>query len=239
MIEKLIAKSRVTEVNDAATRISGAFVGSGITDTYLTTTFSAFDAANLELSKAIRRSKAESELEEKDEVRDTRVRSLFYLLNGFSYHPEPEIRQAAAILLNIFDNYGLKMTGESYATESSMVGSMLIEFQKPEYSEPIEALSGCGGLLEGLAIAQSEFEQVRIAYETEKAKEGMLQNATEIKKNVVYLLNEKIVVHLQAMEQVNAETYGILAATVAQIIAENNEVVKKRQQKPDDKKPQD
>ena len=93
--------------------------------------------------------------------------------------------------------------------------------------------------MEGLAIAQSEFEQARIAYETEKAKEGMLQNATEIKKNVVYLLNEKIVVHLQAMEQVNAETYGILAATVAQIIAENNEVVKKRQQKPDDEKPQD
>ena len=74
MIEKLIVKSRTVEVNDAATRISGAFVGSGITDTYLTTTFSAFDAANLELSKAIRRSKAESELEEKDEVRDTRVR---------------------------------------------------------------------------------------------------------------------------------------------------------------------
>lgn len=239
MIEKLMTNSRVTEVNDVATRLSGVFSGSGITDAYLTTTFSAFDAANLELSKAIRRSKAESELEEKDEVRDTQVRSLYYLLNGFSHHPTPEIRQAASILLNIFDNYGLKMTGESYATESSMVGSMLLEFQKPEYGEAIEALSGCGDLMEGLAIAQSEFEQARIAYETEKAKEGMLQNATEIKKNVVYLLNEKIVVYLQAMEQVNAETYGVLAATVAQIIAENNEVVKKRQQKPDDEKPQD
>ena len=114
MIERLLSTSRVTEVNDAATRISGAFGESGITDAYLTTTFSAFDAANLELSKAIRRSKAESELEEKDEVRDTRVRSLYYLLNGFNHHPTAEIRQAATILLNIFDNYGLKMTGESY-----------------------------------------------------------------------------------------------------------------------------
>ena len=239
MIDKLIAKSRVTEVNDVATRSLGAFNQSGITDPYLSTTFTSLDAANLKLSEVIKRTKAESDLEEKDEVRDDKVRGLYYLLNGFLYHPTKKIKEAAQSLMEVFNKYGLAVIGESYASESSLLGSLLLDLAKPEYADAIATLSGCADLIGQLQGAQTDFEQARIAYETEKAKEGMLQNATEIKKNVVYLLNEKIVVYLQAMEQVNAETYGVLAATVAQIIAENNEVVKKRQQKPDDKKPQD
>jgi hypothetical protein len=237
IIDKLIPSSRVTEVNDVATRESGAYADSGLTDPYLTSSFTSLDAANLELSKAIRRSKTESELEIKDEARDNYVRSLYYLLTGFTHHPDAEIREAAQLLLNIFDNYGLSITGESYATESSLITSMLLEFQKPEYAEAIEALSGCAGLIEGLAITQADFEQVRIAWEKEKAKEGLLSNATETKKKVVDIINNKIVVYLRAMVEVNAETYTVFAATFAQIIAENNEVVKKRKQKPDDDKP--
>ena len=239
MIEKLIAKSRTTEVNDATTRISGAFDGSGITDAYLTTTFASLDAANLTLSLAIKRSKAESDLEEKDEVRDDKVRALYYLINGFLYHPTREIKDAAQLLMKLFDNYGLVIVGESYATESSLVGSLLLDLAKPKYAAAITALSGCADLIAQLQTAEDDFEQARIAYETEKAKEGMVSNATLVKKEVLAILNDKIVVYLRAMEQVNPATYGVYASTVAQIIADNNEQVKKRQQKPDEEKPQD
>ena len=65
----------------------------------------------------------------------------------------------------------------------------------------------------------------------------MVSNATLVKKEVLTLLNDKIVVYLRAMDQVNAATYGVFVATVAQIIADTNEQVKKRQQKPDTEKP--
>lgn len=237
MIEKLIAKSRVTEVNDAATRSSGAFKEAGITDVYLTTNFASLDAANLTLSLAIKRSKAESDLEEKDEVRDNQVRALYYLLNGFLYHPTKEIRDAAQLLMGLFNNYGLAMIGESYATESSLIGSLLLDLTKPKYAGAIAALSGCADLIAQLQTAEDDFEQARITYETEKAKEGMVSNATIVKKEVLTLLNDKIVVYLRAMEQVNPATYGVFVATVAQIIADTNEQVKKRQQKPVAEKP--
>lgn len=233
MIDKLIAKSRVTEVNDVATRSLGSFNQSGITDPYLSSTFTSLDAANLKLSEVIKRTKAESDLEEKDEVRDDKVRGLYYLLNGFLYHPTKKIKEAAQSLMEVFNKYGLAVIGESYASESSLLGSLLLDLAKPEYADAIATLSGCADLIAQLQAAQTDFEQARIAYETDKAKEGMVANATAVKKEVVSILNDKIVVYLRAMEQVNPETFGVFAGTIAQIIADNNEQVKKRQQKSD------
>lgn len=238
MIEKLMTNSRVTEVNDVGTRMSGAFYAQSIADPYLTTTFSSLDAANFELSKAIRRSKAESNLETKDEVRDGCTRSLYYLINGFTHHPSASISESAVLLLHTFDNYGISLITESYANESALISSMLLEFQKPEYAIHIANLSGCGELLQSLTSAQADFEQARIAYETEKAQDGMVANATEIKKEVVELVNNKIIVYLQAMQQANPGIYSALAATCAQMIAENNEQVRRRQQKPEPAAPQ-
>jgi len=238
MIQKLISWSRVTEVNDVANRMSGAFHAQGSTDPYLTATFGLLDSANLGLSKAIRRSKAESNLEDKDEVRDQAVRSLYYLIQGFTHHPAENIRESALLLLRTFDNYGISLVGESYTTESALISSMLLEFQKPEYALHISNLSGCAELLKALSVAQDDFEQARIAYETEKAQDGMVANATEIKKEVVGIINNKIVVYLIAMQDVNPAIYGALAATCAQMIAENNEQVRRQQQKPEPAAPQ-
>jgi hypothetical protein len=233
MIEKLMTNSRNTEVNDVATRMSGAYQNSGLTDTYLVSSFTSFDAANLKLSLVIKRSKAESDLDEKDEVRDDKYRALYYLLNGFLYHPTKKIKEAAQLLMNLFNNYGLSVVGESYATESSLIGSLLLDLAKPEYADAIATLSGCTELIAGLQAAQTDFEQARIAYETEKAKEGMVENASLVKKEVVDILNNKIVVYLRAMEQVDPAKFGVFTNICAQIIADNNEQVKKRKGKPE------
>ena len=239
MIDKLISTSRVTEVNDVATRASGAFSASGITDPYLTTEFTSLDAANLKLSEVIKRSKAESDLMEKDGVRDDKDRALYYLINGFLYHPVKKMKEAAQSLMDVFNKYGLAVIGESYATESSLLTSMLLDFAKPEYADAIATLSGCADLIAQLQAAQTDFEQARIAYETDKAKEGMVENASAVKKEVLAIFNDKIVIYLRAMEQVNPGIYGVFASTIAQIIADNNEQVKKRQQKNDTDKPEE
>lgn len=233
MIDKLIAQSRVTEVNDVATRMSGAFKNSGLTDQYLVGIFATLDAGNTKLTLAIKRSKAESDLEAMDEVRDDKVRSFYYLVQGASHHPTKTIKDAALLLLDLFDNYGLVMVGESYATESSLVSSLLLDLAKPKFQDAIALLSGCAELIAELQTAQTAFEQARIAYEAEKALEGMQDNATVVKKDVLGIINDKIVVYLRAMEQVDPATYGVFASTCAQMIADNNEQVKKRKSKPE------
>lgn len=127
----------------------------------------------------------------------------------------------------------MKITGESYASESTLISSLLHDFGKEEYAAPIAALSGCGDLLEALAIAQEDFEVTRVTWEREKAKEGVIENASELKKEVVAVINENLVVYLNALQQVNPKMYAEFANTISVIIAENNETVKRRAKKPE------
>jgi len=237
MIQKLIAKSRVTEVNAAATRMVGAYEKTSLSsDVFLADVISQIKAVLAFFVAAINRMKAESNLEEKDELRDNVLRALYYMLLGYLHNPAPAIREAAQKLEKVFEHYGVSITGESYATESSLLNSMLKDFSKPGLQDTIAALPGCAEQISALQSAQDDFEAARIAYEEEKASESTEKNATEQKKEVVKLINDKLVVYLRAMLQANEATYGDFARTVAEIIADNNETVKRRRAKPEPEK---
>ncbi len=229
-----MTNSRTTEVDAASIRIIGAYKNTGLnSDAHLVKIFSELEPKSAILTSAINRMKADSELEEKDDVRDDNVRALNFLTMGYLHHPNTAVKAAAEEVEKVFDNYGLKITDESYATESSLVNSLLADLAKSKLQAAIAALSGLTGLIAALQAAQTDFEQTRILYEEEKTKEGTLENATAIKKKVLAIINDKLVVYLRAMIQVNEPTYGDFARTVAQIIADNNEVVKKRRKKPE------
>ncbi|WP_297100181.1 DUF6261 family protein [uncultured Draconibacterium sp.] len=229
MIEKLLGTSRVSEVDATSMRIIGAYKNTSLrSDVHLAAMFTALEPLSVSLSASINRIKAESNLEEKDEERDEPLRSLFYLVAGFLHHPDAAIRAAAEKVNAVIERYGMGITKESYAIESSLITSMLTDLSSPEMQEAIALLSGCAEIIAALQAAQTAFETARIAYEEEKAQESTEQTASEIKVEVLKLVNEKIVIYLRAMEVVDVETFGTFARTVAEIIVDNNEVVRKR-----------
>ena len=229
MIPKLINYSRTTEVSAVADRITDAYKGTGLsTDAYLSGLMTGLEADQVLLTEAIKRMKAESELEAQDELRDDGIRALYYLVHGLQHHPDETIKAAAQKVSAVLDHYGLSVTGESYASESALVGSMLGDLAKPEFQEPVAALSGCAESIAKLKAAEDNFDAALVAFEGEKAHESTLESATVIKKRLVNLINQKLVVYLQAMMQVNPDTYDLFARTVDQIIADNNVAVKKR-----------
>ncbi|MFV0590517.1 MAG: DUF6261 family protein [Draconibacterium sp.] len=232
MIEKLMTTSRVTEVDAASMRIIGAYETTTLSsDPHLAGMFTELKNLSAALTAAINQSKAESDLELKDEARDQQVRGLYYLVQGYLYNPDATIQTAAQTVDHIFEKYGLRIIGESYATESSLIASLLDDLSKQKPAGAIAQLPGCTDVITALQTAQSAFEAARIAYEQEKAEESTRLNATQVKAGVVALLNEKILIYLRAMEIVDGEAYGAFARTIATIIAENNETVKKRLKK--------
>ncbi len=232
MIQKMLSTSRVTEVDAVSMRLIGAYQSTTLnTDPHLSAMFTSLESLSASLTAAINRSKAESDLEAKDEVRDNQVRALYYLVTGFLHHPDTNIQAAAETVNKVFEKYGLAITGESYATESSLIASLLEDLSKQKLLDAIALLSGCAEIIVALRTAQEEFETARITYEQEKAEESIQANATAVKKEVLALVNEKLVVYMRAMEVVDVETYGAFARVMAEIIADNNEVVKKRSNK--------
>ncbi|WP_320110668.1 DUF6261 family protein [Draconibacterium orientale] len=232
MIDNLKSTSRVTEVDAVSMRMLGAYQTTSLSsDPHLSTMFTELESLSAALTAAINRSKAESDLEEKDEARDTQIRALYYLVMGFLHHPDAAIQQAAQTVNKVFEKYGVSITGESYATESSLIASLLDDLSKQKIQDAIALLPGCADVITALQAAQQAFEAARITYEQEKAQESTQASATKQKPELVALINDKIVVYLRAMEVVDVETYGAFARTIATIIAENNEVVKKRRKK--------
>jgi len=229
MIEKLMINSRVTEVNAVSMRLVGAYNSTTLgSDTHLNTMFTDLSSLTTALTAAINRSKADSPLVKYDETRDQLVRSLSYLLMGYLHHPDATIQEAAETVDNVFEKYGLSVVNESYATESSLIASLLNDLSKQKVQDAIALLPGCADTVAALQTAQDAFEAARLAYEQEKAEESIQDNASKIKAEVLVLINEKIVVYMRAMEVVDEANYGAFARTIATIIAENNEVVKKR-----------
>ncbi|WP_321344214.1 DUF6261 family protein [uncultured Draconibacterium sp.] len=235
MIEKIKVNSRTTEIHGTTRTINTSFQQSGLTeDITLAEIFTRLVTANDELGVAIDRSKAESILADKDDVRDEAVRAVGYLVQGYLYFPSQEVREAAAAVKKVFDKYGFEVIKESYVVESSHIVSMLGDLADRALSASIALLPGVSDNIANLQAAEEDFENTRAQFAEEEAEESTQPTATALKKNVVAIINDDLVQFLRYGERFQAATYGNFAATVAQIIDDNNEQVKKRANKDTD-----
>nr|WP_321452337.1 DUF6261 family protein [uncultured Carboxylicivirga sp.] len=232
MIQKIISSTKNTETDAISNGIIDAYQSSGLdTDAYLTALFAKIVPLSNELTGAIRRTKKESELQEKDVVRDNAIRAFYYIVTGLSYHHDLAVRQASLQIMNVFDKYGLKIISESYATESSLINSLLMDLASDDNKAAIALLGMAMSMVDGIKAAQDDFEQTEIAYRQQQGQEATYENASGVKSQLIKIINNELIVYLRAMEAVAEDTYGDLCRTVAKIIAENNEVVKKRKNK--------
>lgn len=232
MIQLLMSGSRNTEVDGTTTQIIKGYNATTLnTDANLEKIMNPLKAKSELFSAAIRRLKEKSVQKTNDEIRDEKVTGLYYLLLSFSHNPNEVIKNAAIYLLEIFEQYGLKMKEESYTSESSLIKSLLKDYAKSKAQAEIALVPQCAEYIAALQTAQDNFEANRLSYETAQAEEGTQENATEMKKEVVELINGQLVPYLNVMAQLDDGTYGPFTRTVAKIIAANNEVVKKRRKK--------
>ncbi|GET24946.1 DUF6261 family protein [Prolixibacter sp. NT017] len=234
MLKKISSNSRSTEVGAVTSRIIKVYNNANLTtDSHLDGIITGLSTENNLLTKAVDRSKAESQLEEKDEVRDDKIHSLFQFVQGQTVHPDPAIRAAAETLMVVFNKYGLTIVNDSYDIETTLVKSLLDDLGEEGLQAAITAVAGTAELIAQLQAAQEDFEDFRAVYQTEKGKEKKLESATTIKKRMVRTINNQLVVHLRAMGNVDEALYGDFVRAVSTVIAENNEEVKKRRKKPE------
>ncbi len=229
MIEKVIAHSRTTEIDALCTRIIAAFETSeNKNDVHLIAIITHLQTISVSLNEAIKRIKTESELEEKDQLRDEAVRNLYYLVKGFAHHPEEKINNAAKRLLEVINNYGLGIVSKSYGIETSLINSLIIELDKPQNSELTLVLSGAVEIVNSIKLVQSNFEASYLAMEKDKAYGVDVETASTIKKEAVQIINGKLVNYLNGMVAVDKASYGVLTQIIGQVIMSNNANIKKR-----------
>ncbi len=229
-VEKLAAHSRVGEVDTSTSQIVSALKkDTPENDAFLMDFTAQLSDKGQQISAAANSIKAESDLAEVDVVRDELISDLNYLLKGYMHHPDAAIKEAAVKTYKVYDNYGVAINKLSYTEQSSKIKSLVTDLQKvtPEVAQ----LSGVETLMGGLQQAQSDFEVAEEAYRTEKNKDNTTQAASTIRKEIMDLINDKLVPYLNTMNMVNPTVYEALSADIASIIVRNNDTVKRRRKK--------
>ncbi len=123
---------------------------------------------------------------------------------------------------------GVAIVSESNAVESSLINALLTRFAEPSVAEQIAKLPGMAMLVAELREAQDAFEQARLVLNTANAQDNIEMSASELKNEILKLVNGKLTIYLQAMAIVDEPIYGEFMRTVAEVIKSNNVTVKRR-----------
>lgn len=229
LIKRVSSSSRNGDISALLTLISGAFAKNDWTaDSYLSSVITTVGEYDTSLTAALKRLQVFSQMAEKDNVRDMAIRSLFRLVEGYTHIPVAEVKEAAIVVYNVLDQYGLSIQFEDYAEESAETKSMLNDLAKPDILAAIAKLQGVADLVAAISVAQKDFETVALQQAEGEGAKKDLATASILKKTAIKEVNDNLVGYLNTMAKVKPETYKTIALTIAELINNNNEKVKRR-----------
>lgn len=229
-MKKLNASARVTEVDDTSDQLITIYNNATALadEPFLKATFAEMKTLSVKITEAIKSDKAQSDLDKADANRDAQIHALSKIITGYASIPIENLAKSGAALKKIFDKYGLKITRESYANESSLIESMLMDLGAESVKSDVEALQGVAETIAALRGAQDAFNKARLEYDTAKANDKACANATEVKKSLLAVINDKLVTYLNAMIVADNAKYGQFAGMVEAEINRVNEAVSAR-----------
>lgn len=232
-MNKLNTSVKVTELGDTALRLVKAFkaVVAVQNDAFLTKTFAEIEKQATVMTSAVKSDQALSKLEEADAQRDQAIRVLDKLLKGYENIPLENLKTHAKKLAEIFKKYGVKITGENYASQSTLINSLLGDFSATELKPSIEALAGVKEALAEIQTKQNAFAALRSDYEKAQVSQKEKSSATSLRKPLLELINKKAVPYLVAMSVAQPELFKNLTAEASEIITSTNEAIKARSKK--------
>ena len=232
-MNKLNTSVKVTELGDTALRLVKAFnaVVAVQNDAFLTKTFAEIEKQATVMTSAVKSDQALSKLEEADAKRDQAIRVLDKLLKGYENIPLENLKTHAKKLAEIFKKYGVKITGENYASQSTLINSLLGDFSATELKPSIEALAGVKEALAEIQTKQDAFAALRSDYEKAQVSQKEKSSATSLRKPLLELINKKVVPYLVAMSIAQPELFKNLTAEASEIITSTNEAIKARSKK--------
>lgn len=232
-MNKLNTSVKVTELGDTALRLVKAFkaVAAVQNDVFLTKTFAEIEKQATAMTSAVKSDQALSKLEEADAQRDQAIRVLDKLLKGYENIPLENLKTHAKKLAEIFKKYGVKITGENYASQSTLINSLLGDFSATELKSSIEALAGVKEALTEIQTKQNAFAVLRSDYEKAQVSQKEKSSATSLRKPLLELINKKVVPYLVAMSIAQPELFKNLTAEASEIVTSTNEAIKARSKK--------
>ncbi len=233
-ISKVFNDIRVAEMSDLTTNLLSEIDKAPADDAHMLSLKEQIQPLNNQLLAAINKDKAASDLDNFDAERDGVYRSLLYLAKGYLHHPDASIREAAMAVDAVIEKYGFDLVNEAYGVQSALTESLLEDMAKPEIAAKAEQLPGLSDLKIKLDGKQTNFKTAEAAWNDARSTGQQSENASSVKRELLKVVNEQLVVYLRAMIQVSPELYLDLCSKTALLIDSANSIIRRRRHHADD-----
>jgi hypothetical protein len=194
-------------------------------DSYYNDIFKKLSVITEELIDSINREGVHNERKEKDAVRDTDVRAVFYEVMAKCNRRASENQKKSLRIKKILDRFGIEITEYTYINESANINAMLIDLMAPELSEERASIPDLDELLVNLQNSQADFSLSNIQLIEDSVDREKTKSATVLAKDVRDLINNELSVYLQSMAMAKPTKYKAFAELLFTIIGGNNKSV--------------
>lgn len=229
MIPKINSRSWTGDVNTTATSILKDFAKRDFSaEPYMKSQITKLTNNNNLMTEALGEKSVQSILAPIDEKRDDMLRVIFREVNAKEMWPRANISEAASVIADLLDGYGLETIDMAYANESANINALLQDFKKPEVKKAIGILPGLSDLIKGLATSQQEFETAFLKFVGQKIEKEKLRSASKLRKVIRSQINNEVIVYLYALALSKPKKYKACADVVTKLIDTNNRKVRNR-----------
>lgn len=227
-MRKLVSTLRITELDTFLSTLLRLYASDEALckDAFMASTMAELAPLSRQFTEAVKRERTGS-LAEADRARDAVILDLGTLIEGYTAIPFEAQKTAALALKAVFDKYGKRIVSESYATESSLIESLLIDLSAPELAGMIAQLPGIAELIAALRRAQDDFNVAK-DQQTERAASDDAPSATSLRKNLIAKVNDRLIPYLNAMAIANEAVFGAFIKQVEVEIGRANDTVSRR-----------
>ena len=230
-MNKIMQKIQNAELDGFTMSVLGDFEGDekAKKDPFVNSQMGDLKKAHDVFNTAILKDKGKSTLSELDSVRDEKFMVLRKMSEVYSMFPIAAKRELNAPIKAVLDKYAKAgLMGASYKAESALIESLKKDLEP--FAENVAGLEGMKEAFDELFAAEDAFLAANKSYVN--ALNAKTESASSLKKPLLSIINDKLVVYLSAMLVCENENCKDFAQFFDKEIERTNAAIEKRQAQP-------
>ena len=179
---------------------------------------------------ALRNNRLISSLEKYDAHRLRCVSALVNLKKGYDKLSDEKVQSHWTDLKPVFENYLSAIQAGNYQSKTALIQALLLRLSEKDLAAHLEGLDIMKTAVDRLRDAETAFENMLVEYQRQLL-EDKTESATDLKEAIIELINQKLVLHLEAKCNEDAATYDAFAKLVDSQIRTDNAKLRRRKGK--------
>lgn len=204
-------------------------------DVYLSNAISDFHNLTVRINETMNQM-VTSGYEQLDKERRNRIRSLSLFLKSYRKEEEGETKDCAMLILDIFNHFGMRMLGKGVDGLTGMIDALIDDLSTPEAKNASAKVAHLDEKIEAVKTANDRFKTERLAYQMRRKELSNSVKTKQLKLEIVAMINEVFIPYFSEKSKIEGGNFTMLYQSLAEIVAEANNLVKLRNARAKSKK---